>query len=239
MSNSENITQAAATQQQRSQNRNHAQNHNSGADEIDLMALFGALVDRKYFICIITAIFLIAGVAYAIFSTPIYQATAMIQVEENGASMPGLDDMAGMFESSSKSVTEIELLKSRSVIGEAVKNLQLDIIAKPRLFPLIGGRSFRNYHSLKENDYAKPLFNTSQYAWGGERINVFRFDVPQFAIDQTFLIQKGENNTFTLINANQEPILSGKVGEEVSNGGFYSHPKDTICRSRYRIYCFT
>lgn len=81
------------------------------AQEIDLMALFGALLDRKYFIVSLTALFMLIGVTYAIFSTPVYQATAMIQVEKGGSSVPGLDDMAGMFESTSAAVTEIELLK--------------------------------------------------------------------------------------------------------------------------------
>mgnify|MGYP006000247273 CR=1 FL=1 len=92
----------------------------STEQEIDLLALFGTLLDRKYFIILFTGIFAIIGVAVAILSTPIYKATALIQVEESSPSVPGLDDMAGMFESSSEAVTEIELLKSRSVIGEAV-----------------------------------------------------------------------------------------------------------------------
>ena len=50
--------------------------------EIDLMALFGALLDAKWFIAGITSLFMLLGVAYAIFSTPIYQATAMVQVVE-------------------------------------------------------------------------------------------------------------------------------------------------------------
>jgi tyrosine-protein kinase Etk/Wzc len=94
------------------QNRQDTQ----ASQEIDLMALLGALIDRKYFIIALTTLFMVVGVVYAVFSTPIYQATAMIQVEESGGSVPGFDDMAGMFESTSAAVTEIELLKSRSVI---------------------------------------------------------------------------------------------------------------------------
>ena len=112
-------------------------------DGIDLLALFGVLWDRKLFILMITGLFALIGILYALFSTPIYKATAMIQVEESSPSMPGFDDMAGLFEETSKSVTEIQLLKSRRVIGEAVDLLNLDIIAEPALFPLIGGRSYR------------------------------------------------------------------------------------------------
>ena len=121
-----------------SKNQNRSQE--SQSQEIDLLALLGALLDRKWFIIFVTAVFAIIGVAVAVLSTPIYKATALVQVEESSPSVPGLDDMAGMFESSSAAVTEIELLKSRSVIGEAVDTLKLDIIAEPKLFPVIGGK---------------------------------------------------------------------------------------------------
>ncbi|MBA6353609.1 polysaccharide biosynthesis tyrosine autokinase [Colwellia sp. BRX9-1] len=211
MSINENIAQPTVKNQQ---------SNNAPANEIDLMSLFGALVDRKFFICIITATFMLVGVAVAMFSTPIYQATAMIQVEESGGSVPGLDDMAGMFESSSKSITEIELLKSRSVIGEAVDVLKLDIVAKPKLFPIIGDRSFRKFNPTKTGEVAPASFGAVSYAWGGEKIDVFRFDVPKYAINLEYIVIAGENNTYKLLSENEEVILQGKVGEELTNGIF-------------------
>jgi tyrosine-protein kinase Etk/Wzc len=210
---------------------NQQTNKTAAANEIDLMALFGALLDRKFFICIVTAVFMVVGVAVAIFSTPIYKATAMIQVEESGGSVPGLDDMAGMFESSSKSITEIELLKSRSVIGEAVDVLKLDIIAKPKLFPVIGGRSFRKFNPTKTGDVAQASFAASSYAWGGEKIDVFRFDVPKRAINRRYIVRAGENNTFKLISADDVVILQGNVGEELTNGIFSITLKELTARA--------
>ncbi|TWX54068.1 polysaccharide biosynthesis tyrosine autokinase [Colwellia hornerae] len=222
MSINENIAQPTVKNQQ---------SINAAANEIDLMSLFGALVDRKFFICITTAIFMLVGVAVAMFSTPIYKATAMIQVEESGGSVPGLDDMAGMFESSSKSITEIELLKSRSVIGEAVDKLQLDIVTQPNLFPIIGGRSFRKFNPINPNDVAEAKFGATSYAWGGEKINVFRFDIPKYAINKAFVVQAGQNNTFTLYSGAGEKILTGKVGEEVTNGVYTLTIKTLIARA--------
>ena len=51
-------------------------------DDIDLLALLGALIDHKAIIIACTAIFAVIGIAYAVLSTPIYQATTMIQVED-------------------------------------------------------------------------------------------------------------------------------------------------------------
>lgn len=204
---------------------NNANNKNTNntvqpSQEIDLMALLGTLLDRKYFIVGITALFMFIGVVYAVLSTPVYQATAMIQVEDGGGSVPGFDDMAGMFESTSAAVTEIELLKSRSIIGEAVDTLKLDVTAEPKLFPFIGSRAYRKYTPMEEGDLAQPSFGANSYAWGGESINVFRFDVPRTAIGQEFTLIVQNNNGVVLINDNGEQILSGKVGEELTNGKF-------------------
>lgn len=199
---------------------NKSTNNTQPTQEIDLMALLGALLDRKYFIVAVTALFMFVGVIYAVLSTPIYQATAMIQVENGGASVPGFDDMGGMFESTSAAVTEIELLKSRSIIGEAVDTLKLDITAEPKLFPFIGGRSYRKFTPMNEGDLAEPSFGANSYAWGGENINIFRFDVPRTAVNQEFILVAQANNSLTLLNEGGEQILSGKVGEELTNGKF-------------------
>ncbi|MBW4967883.1 polysaccharide biosynthesis tyrosine autokinase [Pseudoalteromonas sp. CR1] len=202
--------------QPENKNKNTAQ----PTQEIDLMALLGALLDRKYFIAGITALFMFIGVVYAILSTPVYQATAMIQVEDGGASVPGFDDMAGMFESTSAAVTEIELLKSRSVIGEAVDSLKLDIVAEPKLFPFIGNRAYRKFTPVEEGDLAEPSFGASSYAWGGESINIFRFDVPRTAVNQEFVLVAQAGNSVALLNDDGDQILAGKVGEELTKGKF-------------------
>ena len=202
--------------QPESKNKNTAQ----PTQEIDLMALLGALLDRKYFIAGITALFMFIAVVYAVLSTPVYQATAMIQVEDGSASVPGFDDMAGMFESTSAAVTEIELLKSRSVIGETVDSLKLDITAEPKLFPFIGNRAYRKFTPMSDGDLAEPSFGASSYAWGGESINIFRFDVPRTVINRGFTLLALADKRVALLNGDGEQILAGKVGEELTNGKF-------------------
>jgi tyrosine-protein kinase Etk/Wzc len=199
---------------------NKNQKEISPPQEIDLMALLGALLDRKYFIIVTTAVFMFIGVLYAVLSTPIYQATAMIQVEESGGSVPGFDDMAGIFESTSAAVTEIELLKSRSIIGEAVDQLKLDVTVEPKLFPFIGSRAYRKFTPMNQGDLAAPSFGATSYVWGGESIDVFRFDVPRTSMDTEYTLVVQEKNALILLNSAGEQILGGKVGEELTNGKF-------------------
>jgi len=195
----------------------HQQTSNAAPDEIDLMELFGALIDRKLLIVSITALFALVGIAIAVLSSPIYSATAMLQVEESSPSVPGLDDMASMFESTSEAITEIELLKSRTVLGEAIDNLKLDTVAEAKLFPLIGGYLYRKFTPLSKNQLAEPVFGADSYAWGGEVIDIFRFEVPKAMIGNDFKLVAGKGKNFTLFNADGEKIISGQVGTEVSN----------------------
>ncbi|MCG7562506.1 MULTISPECIES: polysaccharide biosynthesis tyrosine autokinase [Pseudoalteromonas] len=199
-----------------------AQQNQAGqqTQDIDLISIFGALLDRKFFIVVITTICMLIGIAVAVFSTPVYQATAMIQVEEKGGAVPGFDELGGMFETTSAAVTEIELLKSRSIIGEAVDSLKLDVVVEPKLFPVIGGRSFRKFTPTSSNELAEPSFGAESYAWGGEQIDIFKFKVPRAAIDTEFTLRVVDTDTFELLSEDGTSVLRGKVGEEVESGQF-------------------
>jgi tyrosine-protein kinase Etk/Wzc len=181
---------------------------------IDLLALFGVLWDRKIFILLITGLFALVALLYAIFATPIYKATAMIQVEESAPNMPGFDDMAGMFEETSKSVTEIELLKSRRVIGEAVDSLQLDIIADPALFPIIGGRAYRAHQVSLDGTLASAKLGAIRYAWGGESIEVFRLELPTYLLGKELTLRVEDNQQLILLYK-KNILLKGTVGEDL------------------------
>jgi len=50
--------------------------------EIDLSEVVGTLKDHKWTILGIICIFIVLAVAYAMVATPVYQATAMVQVEQ-------------------------------------------------------------------------------------------------------------------------------------------------------------
>ena len=181
---------------------------------IDLLALFGVLWDRKIFILLITGLFALGALLYAIFATPIYKATAMIQVEESAPNMPGFDDMAGMFEETSKSVTEIELLKSRRVIGEAVDLLQLDVIAEPALFPMIGGRAYRAHQVSLDGTLASAKLGAIRYAWGGESIEVFRLELPTYLLGEELTLRVEDNQQIFLLYK-KNILLKGAVGEDL------------------------
>lgn len=188
-------------------------------DEIDLMGLLGTLIDHKWLIAGVTGVFMAAGVAYALLATPVYQANALIQVEAKKNDPMGFSDVSSMLGKESPSATEIELIKSRKNIGAAVDNLKLDISIQPQYFPVVGEYIARRFKPDAEHSVASPVFGMNSYAWGGERLELTEFELPQELRGKQFILISGEGGNFTLFDNDNNPILKGRVGETVDEKG--------------------
>ncbi|WP_374748734.1 polysaccharide biosynthesis tyrosine autokinase [Klebsiella variicola] len=108
------------------------------ADEIDLARLLGELIDHRKLIISITALFTLFALLYALFSTPVYQADALLQVEQKqgNAILNGLSQM--LPDSQPQSAPEIALLQSRMILGKTVDDLGLQARVEQDYFPLFG-----------------------------------------------------------------------------------------------------
>lgn len=108
------------------------------ADEIDLGRLIGEIIDHKKLIISITALFTLLALVYALFATPIYQADALIQVEQKQGNAI-LNNLSQMLPNSQPmSAPEIALLQSRMVVGKTVDDLNLQANVEQDYFPLFG-----------------------------------------------------------------------------------------------------
>ncbi|MXF46387.1 polysaccharide biosynthesis tyrosine autokinase [Raoultella sp. Lac2] len=108
------------------------------SDEIDLGRLVGELIDHRKLIVSVTALFTLFALVYALFATPIYQADAMIQVEEKQANSI-LSNLSQMLpDSQPQSAPEIALLQSRMILGKTVEDLNLQTKVVQSHFPLVG-----------------------------------------------------------------------------------------------------
>lgn len=191
----------------------------SDDDEIDLLALFGTLLDHKWLIAGITAGFMVAGAAYALLAAPVYRATATIQVEQKKPGIPGLSDMSDLLGAQSQAVTEIQLLTSRSVIGKAVDALKLDIDIQPSRFPVIGNFLSRHYSPDQPGDIAPPALGMSRFAWGGETLKIFQLDVPNALLEKKLTLIAGEHGRFTLFDDDDNLLVEGSAGQPAEHNG--------------------
>ncbi|HHC6500391.1 TPA: polysaccharide biosynthesis tyrosine autokinase [Vibrio parahaemolyticus] len=174
-------------------------------DEIDLGKLFGIILDAKWLILCTVVLFSIVGVGVAILSTPIYKADALIQIESksSGGISAMVGDMGELFSAESSATTEIEIIKSRMILGGTVDKFNLTTVASPNYMPIIG----------------KGLARIQ-----GEQIsiNVTRFNAPSYAvgIPLTLEVVDAEQKVFKLTEDNGSVVLEGKVGELLEKNGY-------------------
>lgn len=201
-------------------------------DEIDLIAILDTILDAKWLIGIITAVCVLLAIAYAMFSTPIYQANTLIQVEQNQSNTNNLmSEMAVLFDAGSPVSAEMEILRSRMVVGETVDRLQLHNSASPNYIPIVG-----RWLAKRSSELSEPgVFGFGGYVSGTETIRLSQLDVPaelqgeelkvvvteqgyRFMTEKNDILAEGEpGQTYTFL-VNDKPgriniaELSGKPG---------------------------
>ncbi|MEZ8157371.1 polysaccharide biosynthesis tyrosine autokinase [Vibrio splendidus] len=191
------------------------QSHTDNSDEIDLGKLLGILLDAKWLIMLTTFAFAVFGIAFALLSTPIYKADALIQIEEksSGGISSMVGDMGDMFSQESSATTEVEIIKSRMILGETVDKFNLTTVTSPNYAPIVG------------KGFARLTGDINHIA-------VSRFTLPSYASDYAHTIQivDAEQGTYQLVRDDERVILQGKVGElataddySVFVAGFESH----------------
>lgn len=199
--------------------RNPAQDD---TDEIDLRQLLGSLIDHKWWIAGITGAFFVISVAYALLATPIYRADAVVQVEPKVPSLPGLSDISqslGMGGGTAEATTEIALITSRAVVGNAVDALKLDVEIVPNRFPLLGGYLARSAERSNPDNLAGARFGLSRFGWGGDRLDVFQLDVPRNLVGKPLTLIAGEDGKYELFDDEGALLLNGAVGKVAASKG--------------------
>ncbi|TVU75441.1 polysaccharide biosynthesis tyrosine autokinase [Vibrio tasmaniensis] len=174
------------------------QSHTDNSDEIDLGKLLGILLDAKWLIMLTTFAFAVFGIAFALLSTPIYKADALIQIEEksSGGISSMVGDMGELFSQESSATTEVEIIKSRMILGETVDKFNLTTVTSPNYAPIVG------------KGFARLTGDINHIA-------VSRFTLPSYASDYGHTIQiiDVEQGTYQLVRDDERVILQGKVGE--------------------------
>jgi len=185
-------------------------------DEIDLLQLVHTIWNGKWLILFFSLIATILAFIYAFGQSPIYKADALLQVESKKSAIPGIEDIAGLGGDDASVGTELEIIKSRKIIGQAVIALNLDIKAQPKKVRLFGNL-YKRFFGL-ENTNKPPLIwgkidnFLHQYAWGNEKIKIESLNVPDQWLNKTLTLVKNKNETFKILS-NEILLFEGKVGQ--------------------------
>jgi len=175
-------------------------------DEIDLSALLMSLWAGKVWMALFTVITIALGVFYLLMTPPTYQADALLQLEEKSGQLSLPDGLSDLVENAPESVTEIEIMRSRMVLGRAVADLNLDWRAYPKYLPFVG-------YGLTRIGFPMPdVAALRRYARGDERLRLDLLQVPPRWLDEEITLLKGGGETFEVRLPNGV-LLSGPTGK--------------------------
>lgn len=147
---------------------NTRQKPHSKDDEIDLRQIWDVLSFNKYKIIASGGVGLLLAVAYVMLASPVYEANALVQIESNKQNniLGDAQALLGGGGGGSKSDAEINLARSRMVLGRTVDEVKSDVVVAYKQMPIIGAlnvKEVRAEEALKINVFSVPevLFNES------------------------------------------------------------------------------
>lgn len=183
-------------------------------DEIDPLGLLDVLIDARWLIACVTALVLLLGGTYAMLIRPIYEANTLLQVEDNKAGGGGaVGEAASLFDVKSSAPAEMEILRSRLVVGQAVDDLQLYVTASPRYLPYVGSWLARRATGLSTPGF----LGMDGYVSGSESIRLGLLELPAALQGQTLLLIATESG-FELRDRDGQPLAQGKIGAPAEFG---------------------
>ncbi|WP_127115745.1 polysaccharide biosynthesis tyrosine autokinase [Shimia sediminis] len=175
-------------------------------DEIDLGQLVATLWYGKWRIAAVTFCVVLLSVFWALNTPPTYQADALLQLEEKAGSNPFSAALEG-FGDEPASVTEIELIKSRMVLGQAVAEQNLDWVANPKKVPVVGHFVSRFGYLVDLPEFLKP------YSQSDESITLKFLQVPPELLGEEIILEKLSDSQFS-IAVPEGPTFTAKLGEQ-------------------------
>nr|AFV53204.1 Wzc [Providencia alcalifaciens] len=172
---------------------NTEKKHSPNADEIDLLAILKTLKSNTLTIAAFTIVAILSAGMYCWFASPIYQANATLQYDKvNQASLLEKMNDGILFGGNNGQIdSEIEVIKSRMVLGKTVSDLNLDIQILP-----------------------SKIF--SRFLSGVPFVHITEYQLPPDLIGQPATLTFLDDRQYTLAFADQ--IYHGQIGTTLKQG---------------------
>ena len=166
----------------------------SKKEETDLFDLLKELVKNWKIMVPCLILSGIVGVFIAMWIRPVYQVDALLQIEsKNNKNMGMMGGLGSLFATTSPAETEIELIKSRQIIGEAVEKMRLQYVATP----------INKMDRLLHKEGRMEL-NNFDYPWE---------NLPETEKIKPWIAEVTDSLTYDLYDHHNKKILSGIVGQ--------------------------
>lgn len=180
---------------------------------------FATCFEARWFIGAIMLVVTLMGAGYTLIAEPIYHVDAVL---ETGMRMDLLADISKGFKEETVVNEEIEILKSRKLLGKVVEDLKLDIISQPVYFPVVGAAIARINRQLEAAfgsayKLGIPFFELDSYAWRHEQLKIARFDIPAEYFGKIFTVEVTGPDKYKLLDEEGNRLTEGRVGVPVKD----------------------
>ena len=136
----------------------------------------------------------VIGVFVALWIRPVYKVDALLQIEsKNSKSASMMAGLGSLFATTSPAETEIELIKSRQIIGDAVDKMCLQYSATP-------------LNKIDRLLHREGRMDVNQFEVPWDKVPEKERNQPWFAVIK-------DSTTFDLLDHNHKKVLTGVVGQ--------------------------
>lgn len=184
-----------------------SQNTNT-EDTIDLKELFFSLIAQWKLIALCVILSLVCALLYLRTTPDTYQVDALIQVESGkGASAVLAGDLSSALDQMPSAQAEIEILKSRLVLGTVIEHLNLNI--------RINGTedSFWN-RLLNKHEYDSEYSGKSVLFKDNQKsFDVRSFEIPDYYRDKSLLLSFAEGQYRLTDSATEQVVFSAPLNQ--------------------------
>ncbi|MCI3880020.1 polysaccharide biosynthesis tyrosine autokinase [Acinetobacter higginsii] len=188
------------------------QNSKINEDTIDLKELFFSLIAQWKIIALCVILSLICAMLYLRITSDIYSVDAMVQVEDtkgaaSAALLGDLSKVTGGLGQKSPTDAEIEILRSRMVLGQVIHNLNLDIMIKDNTSGLMHKLTSQNDNKINYQHDAVTLTNQQN------NLIIKKLTVPERYLDKPLKLEFKDSNHFNFIYKDQI-VFNGKLNQK-------------------------
>ncbi|EPH1357812.1 polysaccharide biosynthesis tyrosine autokinase [Acinetobacter baumannii] len=179
------------------------QQNTNTEDTIDLKELFFSLIAQWKLIALCVILSVVCALLYLRVTPDTYSVDALVQVEDSkGASVVLLGDLSQMIEQKSPAQAEIEILKSRLVLGSVIKDLHLNI-------QVSSTENTLTHRLLSDADY-KTEYTTKSVIFkdGLKSFDIRQFEIPAYYLDKNLLLDFDKQSLRLTDPVTEEVILT-------------------------------
>lgn len=175
-----------------------------------LSEVLGMLWYGRRYIVLCTFVLGAIGFVYGMSKQPIYEAQGLLQVDPRSGPLnlpSGLENLLGgdTPNNAYRTLAEMQIVRSRSVMQLAVKAMDYDLVVTPKMLPLIKSLPLRMGLPYPNFSFLKP------YRWGNETLIVSSFSIPETLRGNVFHLTTTDNGYLLRVPNGSE--YTGQIGK--------------------------